>query len=181
MSKTILEIALTVDGFVAGPNDEQDWLEGFGDLSEFGFDEFISGIGAIIIGKRSYDLGIKQGWFRGDTYGNSPVFVLCNEAPQDAPSDADFRFVTSGIDDLYHQACEAAAEKNVYVFGGPNLVQQLLEKSLLDEIRINYIPILIGKGIPLFSNSTSTRKHLELIESKVFSGGLVRQHYRVAK
>jgi dihydrofolate reductase len=181
MSKTILEIALTVDGFVAGRNDEQDWLEGFGDLSEFGFDEFIAGTGAIIIGKRSYDLGVERGWFKGDSYGNSPIFVLCNEIPEKPSEDADFRFVTSGINELYDRAVEIAGEKNVYVFGGPNLVQQLLSGNLLDEMRLNYVPILLGEGITLFSNGGEARRQLELIQTKQFSSGLTRLHYRVVK
>lgn len=181
MSKTILEIALTVDGFVAGPYDEQDWLEGFGDLSEFGFDEFIAGVGAIIIGKRSYDLGIEQGWFKGGTYGDSPVFVICNDIPKETSNDADFRFVTSGIEDLHHQALEAAGDKNIYVFGGPNLVRQLLDKNLLDEMRLNYVPVLLGRGISLFESNSDARKLLELIETKQFSNGLSRLHYRILK
>jgi len=181
MSKTILEIALTTDGFVAGQNDEQDWLEGFDNLSEFGFDEFIANTGAIIMGKRSYDLGVKRGWFKGDSYGDSPILVICNEIPQVPSQDADFRFVTSGVDELYDRAIEAAGEKNVYVFGGPNLVQQLLDKGLLDEMRLNYVPILLGKGIPLFSNDSKTRHQLELIQTKQFSNGLSRLHYRVVK
>lgn len=181
MSKTILEIAITVDGFVAGLNDEQDWLDGFGDLSEFGFDEFIADTGAIIMGKRSYDLGVERGWFEGDSYGDSPILVVCSEIPQEPSRDADFRFVTSGIDELYDRAIEAAGEKNVYVFGGPNLVQQLLDRDLLDELRLNYVPILLGEGIPLFSNDSKTRHKLELIQAKQFSGGLSRLHYRVVK
>ena len=181
MSKTILEIAITVDGFVAGLNDEQDWLDGFGDLSEFGFDEFIADTGAIIMGKRSSDLGVERGWFKGDSYGNSPILVICNEIPQEPSQDADFRFVTSGIDELYNRAIEAAGEKNVYVFGGPNLVQQLLDKGHLDEMRLNYVPVLLGEGIPLFSTGTKTRHQLELIQAKQFSGGLSRLHYRVVK
>lgn len=181
MSKTILEIALTVDGFVAGLDDQQNWLEGFGDLSEFGFEEFIAGVGAIIIGKRSYDLGIEQGWFKGDTYGDSPIFVICHDIPKEASTDADFRFVTSGIEDLYHKALEVAGDKNIYVFGGPSLVQQLLDKNLLDEMRLNYVPVLLGRGISLFSNNIDTRKRLELIEAKQFSSGLLRMHYSVVK
>lgn len=181
MSKTILEIAITVDGFVAGLNDEQKWLEGFGDLSEFGFDEFIAETGAIVIGKRSYDLGVDQGWFKSNTYGKSPIFVMCSEPPKNPPDDADFRFVTSGINDLYKLALEAAGNKNIYVFGGPNLVQQLIDKNLLDEMRLNYVPALIGQGIPLFSGNSNARKQLELIETRQFSKGLTRLHYRVLK
>lgn len=181
MSKTILEIAITVDGFVAGLNDEQDWLEGFGNLSEFGFDEFIAEIGAIIIGKRSYDLGVDQGWFKSGVYGESPIFVICKAPPKNPSNDADFRFVTSGINDLYNLALQAAGDKNIYVFGGSNLVQQLIDKNLLDEIRLNFVPVLIGQGIPLFSGKVNAKKQLELIEAKQFSKGLTRLHYRVLK
>lgn len=181
MSKTILEIAITVDGFVAGLNDEQDWLEGFGDLSEFGFDEFIAETGAIIIGKRSYDLGVDQGWFKSGTYGESPIFVICSELPKNPSNDADFRFITSGVNDLHKQAFEVAGDKNIYAFGGPNLVQQLIDKNLLDEMRLNLVPALIGRGIPLFSGNDNNRRQLELIETKQFSSGLTRLHYRVVK
>lgn len=181
MTKTVLEIALTVDGFIAGPNDEQHWLEGFEDTSEFGFDEFIADTGAIIMGKRSYDLGINQGWFKGTTYGALPIFVICNKIPNNPSNDADFRFVTTGIDDLCYQARVVAGDKNTYVFGGASLVQQLIDKNLLDEMRLNYVPVLLGRGIPLFSNNRTASNQLELIAAKQFSKGLTRLHYRVLK
>lgn len=169
MTKAILEIALSADCYVAGLHDEQDWLEQFDDPSEFGFDKFLLTIGALVVGMRSYELGIERGWFKNEVYGPSPIFIVCKEAPESPSADADFRFVTDGIERAYQQAVEAAGEKNVYVFGGPSIVQQFLEKNLLDEMHLHYIPVLLGQGIPLFANMSERRIQLERFDVKAFS------------
>lgn len=181
MAKTILEIALSVDGYVAGLHDEQDWLEQFDDPSEFGFDTFIPTVGALVVGMRSYEIGIERGWFKNEAYGPSPIFIVCNEVPEQPSADADFRFVTTGIEDAYRQAAEAAGEKVVYVFGGPSIVQQFLEKGLLDEMHLHYVPVLLGQGIPLFANMQERRIQLERLEVKAFAKGLSSIYYKVLK
>jgi dihydrofolate reductase len=181
MTKSILEIAISVDGYAAGLHDEQDWLEQFDDTSEYGFDTFVPTVGALIIGMRSYSLGIERGWFKNNAYGPSPIFVVCKERPDVASADADFHFVTSGIEDAYQQASEAAGDKNIYVFGGPSIVQQLLEKNLLDEIHLTFVPIILGQGIPLFANMRERRIQLECIDVKTFSKGLASVHYKVIR
>lgn len=180
MTKTIVEIAVTVDGFVAGLHDEQDWLEGFEDLSELGFDAFIAGVGAIVVGMRSYKLGVERGWFKGNTYGPSPIFVVCKTPPQNPSTDADFRFVTTGIEDAHRQAAQAAGDKNIYIFGGPNIIQQFLEKNLLDELRLSVVPVLLGQGIPLFAHMQERRQKLERVDVKVFSNGLTSLVYKIS-
>jgi dihydrofolate reductase len=57
------------------------------------------------------------------------AIVVCQEQPENPSADADFRFVTGGIEEAYRQATEAAGDKNIYVFGGPSIVQQFLEKN----------------------------------------------------
>lgn len=179
MTKAILEIALSADGYVAGLHDEQDWLEQFDDPSEFGFDTFIPTVGAIVVGMRSYEIGVERGWFKDQAYGPSPLFVVCSAQPENPSADADFRFITSGIEDAYHQAAEAASEKNVYVFGGPSIVQQFLEKGLLDEMHLHYVPVMLGQGIPLFANMQERRIQLERLEVKAFAKGLSSIYYKV--
>ncbi|HSD56303.1 MAG TPA: dihydrofolate reductase family protein [Candidatus Saccharimonadales bacterium] len=181
MTKSILEIAISVDGYVAGLHDEQDWLEQFDDPSEFGFDTFIPTVGALVIGMRSYSLGVERGWFKDDAYGPSPIFVVCKERPEVTSTDADFRFVTGGIEDAYQQASEAAGNKNIYVFGGPSIVQQFLENDLLDEIHLAFVPILLGQGIPLFASMHERRIQLECVNVKAFSKGLASVHYKVIR
>lgn len=181
MAKAILEIALSADGYVAGLHDEQDWLEQFDDPSEFGFDTFIPTVGSLVVGMRSYELGIERGWFKDQAYGPSPIFVVCNEKPESPSTDGDFRFVTTGVEDAYHQAAEAAGEKNIFVFGGPNIVQQFLEKNLLDEMHLHYVPIMLGQGIPLFAHMQERRIQLERLDLKAFPKGLSSIYYRVVK
>lgn len=181
MSKTVLEIALSVDGYVAGLHDEQDWLEQFDDPAEFGFDTFLPTIGAIVVGMRSYELGVERGWFKDQAYGPSPIFVICKEKPATVSQDAVFRFVTDGIESAYNQAMQAADGKDVYVFGGPSIVQQFLEKDLLDELHLHFVPVMLGQGIPLFANMRERRIQLERLDAKVFSKGLTSLYYKVSK
>ncbi|HJP81480.1 MAG TPA: dihydrofolate reductase family protein [Candidatus Saccharimonadales bacterium] len=181
MGKTILEIAVSVDGYVAGLHDEQDWLDDFADLSELGFDTFIASVGVIMVGMRSYQLGVERGWFKGQVYGSSPIIVVCKEMPENPSTDADFRFVTSGIQDAHGRALKIAGEKNIYVFGGPSIAQQLIDLDLLDELRLSIVPVLLGQGIPLFAHLRERRIRLERIDVRAFSRGLTSLIYRVVK
>lgn len=181
--KVILNIAISLDGYVANLDDGIDWLESYDDLSEYGFDEFIAGIGAIVMGKRSYDIGVKSGWFEGKPYGPSSVFVVCEEKPLTVPSPdlGDFVFIESGIEATYEAARHAAGEKNIYLFGGPSIVQQSLNLGLVDEMQLSIVPVLLGKGISLFANLEERRIQLERTDIKPFSKGLTAIHYRVIK
>lgn len=181
MAKAILEIALSADGYVAGLHDEQDWLDQFDNPNEFGFDKFIPTVGSLVVGMRSYELGVERGWFKNEAYSPSPIFVVCKEAPSDPSADADFHFVTGGIEEAYHQAAKTAGEKNIYVFGGPNIVQQFLEKNLLDEMHLHYVPVLLGQGIPLFANTSERRIQLKRLDVKAYPKGLSSIYYRVLK
>ncbi len=179
--KVILNIATSLDGYVANLDDGIDWLEPYDDLSEYGFDEFIAGVGAIIMGKRSYDIGIRNDWFEGKPYGPSPIFVICTEKPSTQPGSelGDFVFIDEGVEAAFEAARSAAGEKNIYLFGGPSIVQQSLNLGLVDEMQLSIVPVLLGKGIPLFSNLEERRINLERTDIKSFSKGLTSIHYRV--
>lgn len=181
--KVILDIVMSLDGYVASSDDTVDWLEGYDNMSEYGFDEFIAGVGAIIMGKRSYELGIHHGWFEGQPYGNSPIFVICHKKPSEVPEQYlnQFIFITDGIEAAFKAARVAAVGNNIYLFGGPSIIQQSLNLDLVDELRISIVPIILGKGIPLFNNLDERQIRLELLENKVFSKGLTALYYKVLK
>ncbi len=188
MAKAVLNLIMTFDGYVAGPHDEIDWIGASaaanaksGDASS-GWDmsAFTSKVGAIIVGNRSYELGVQQGWFKEQAYGPSPIFVLCEKAPEDPSKDADFRFVTDGIDAIHQQAVEAAGDKWVYLFGGPSVFQQFLNKDLVDEMHLTIAPILIGKGIRLFDNLTERHILLENLKTTE-KQGMIEVIYRIVK
>ncbi len=187
MAKTVLNLIMTFDGYVAGSHDEIDWIASSSvsnaskDSSKWDFSEFTSKVGAIIVGWRSYELGIEQGWFKNETYGPSPIFVLCESAPEKPSADADFHFITDGIEAVYKQASKAAREKWIYLFGGPNVFQQFLNKDLVDEMRITIAPILIGKGIRLFENLTERHVRLDRLKVADYPNGMIEVHYRIVK
>lgn len=181
MAKIILNLAISLDGFAAGTHDEIDWMAQYDNPSEFGFDTFLPTIGAIIVGQRSYEIGVEQGWFKDETYGPSPIFVVCKKAPAKPSQDADFHFVTGGIDEAYRNASEAAGHKNVYLFGGPGVIQQFINKDLVDELHISIVPVLLGQGIPLFANLRERRIQLERLHVTAFARGLTTIQYGVVR
>jgi dihydrofolate reductase len=183
-SKTILNLVMTFDGYVAGMHDEMDWLDKIHKRTtgaEWDFGEFISKVGAIIVGKRSYELGITHGWFKQETYGPSPIFVVCRSIPENPSHDSDFRFVTTGIKETHKKASAVAGNRSIYLFGGPNLFQQFLNEDLVDELRITIAPILIGTGIRLFDNLTERHVELEKISVIDHPNGMIETAYRIMR
>jgi dihydrofolate reductase len=185
MGKTVLYILLTYDGFIAGEKDEIDWIDKVTKRNsgggEFDFTSFTSKLGAIITGKRSYKLGIEHGWFKNNAYGPSPIFVLCKDVPENKSDDADFKYVTTGIENAYQQANETAGDKWIYLFGGADVFQQFLNDDLIDEMHITIAPILIGKGIRLFDNLLERHVELDIYEVKHHSNGMIETKSRILK
>jgi dihydrofolate reductase len=179
--KVILNIAISLDGYVASSDDAIKWLEPYDNLSEYGFGDFISGIGAIIMGNRSYEIGIKNDWFKDSPYGPSSIFVVSSKEQPENQTVTSFIFVKDGIEKAYELASLAARDKNIYLFGGPNAVQQFINMDLLDEIHLSIAPVILGAGIPLFANLDERNIELERTDVKSYSDGLTSIHFKVIK
>ncbi len=105
------------------------------------FDELRGETGAMISGRRLYD--ITYGWSGSHPFAGIPVFVVTHAAPAAVPDGATpFTFVTEGIANAVARAQLAAGGKSVYVIGGASIDQQLLAAGLVDELRIDVIPIM---------------------------------------
>ena len=116
----------------------------------------------MIAGKRLYD--IVNGWNGSHPFGGIPVFVVTRSAPAEVPAGATpFTFVTDGIASAVAQAREAAAGKILYVVGGASVDQQLLAAGLADELRIDVVPVLLGRGIRLLGELSPAPIELEQI------------------
>jgi dihydrofolate reductase len=176
MSKTVLYIATSFDGYIAGPNDEVDWMNRYANV-EYGFNDFLAGVGAIIMGRRSYDVGIEQNWFSQYNYG-SPILVLTRSAPESPSKDGDFTFVTDGIEAAHKQATAKAGDKNIWIFGGASIAQQYAQMGLIDEIVMGLVPTILGDGKRLFEH-VGKRIELRLIDAKKYEQDLMMLHYAV--
>jgi len=138
-------IACSLDAFVAGPNDELDWLEG-PDGAEDTCTLFFKGIGAVLMGRRAYDVVSS---FEGDwPYGDTSIIMATNQPLQMAkPSVLGYQ---GTIEELVAKAKTMSEAGDVYVDGG-NLIRQTLDAGLVDGITLTLIPIVLGHGISLFS------------------------------
>lgn len=166
MSKVISGITMSLDGFVTGPNVTREqqlgdggevlhrWLEE-PDPRDL---EVLSGKGerggAILMGRRSYDLAEGDGgWGDGGPAGSLPCFVLTHSAPppETVRAPSVFTFVTDGIQSAVEQA-KAAAGDDVVGVHGASAAQQCLAAGLMDEIQIHLAPVLLGSGTRLFEH-----------------------------
>lgn len=152
---------MSLDGYIAGLNDgPQNGLgENGGDIMSWdntkrplAIKAREGKIGAMISGRRTYDNA--NGWNGTHDLNNGiPVFVLTESAPQSVPQgNTPFTFVTDGIESAVRQAKEAAGDKVVYVIGGANVIQQLLNNKLADELHVHIAPIFVGGGVRLFAD-----------------------------
>jgi dihydrofolate reductase len=154
MGIVLANTAISLDGFIAGPNHEMDWVFDHHFLPEGPIDiieELIATTGAILSGRRSYDVG--EGSSRGETsaaFGgrwSGPEFVLTHRpTPDPRPG---LTFLSEDIRQAVATARAAAGAKNLLVLGA-NVTQQCLEADLVDEILLFQLPVLLGDGIRLF-------------------------------
>lgn len=185
MGKVLLDMAITLDGFIGGRNGEHhgiyDWYfaerDGTNDGDQQIVDELQHGLGAIIMGRNTYGNGDDG----DDNPYKMPHFVVTHQPPAQLPNGStEYIFVTDGIESALRQAQARAGVKEIAIAGGADLAQQYLEAGLIDEIQVHIAPILIGDGLRLFDLALSTPLKLEktrLIESPT----VTHIRYRVLK
>ena len=181
MAIVFLDLAVSLDGFISGPNDDDGGLHNwyFSDTgkSQQILDELQNNIGAMILGKKSF--GILPDGF--DTPYKVPHFVLSHESRATISRDGmQFIFVSEGIEKALEQAKAAAGDKDVCIAGGANTAQQFLRAGSLDEIQIHLVPVLLGDGLRLFENLRTD--HFELERTRIIEAPLATHiRYRVKK
>jgi dihydrofolate reductase len=162
MSKVILDMAMSLDGFVGTVDGRDGGLHGyfFSPSTETAtvMREAIASTGAIIMGRRSYDLGAQHDGFADSPY-TAAQFVVTHEVPTQVARGAEaFVFVTGGIESALEQAQLAAADRDVVIGGGPNVAQQFLKAGLIDELYLHVPPKVLGNGMRLFDLSEQQLK-----------------------
>jgi dihydrofolate reductase len=185
MGKVVFDISMSLDGYVAGPDDGpelglgeggerlHEWVYGLASWREpHGLEggetnassevmEEMASSGAVIVGKRMFDNA--HGWGDEPPF-HKPVFVLTHTAREPlTKSDTTFTFVTDGIESAVEQAKSAAGDKDVSIGGGASTIQQALKAGLVDEARLTFSPVLLGGGVPLFEGLGPEDAELELV------------------
>ena len=137
---------------------------------EFTFDRHDT----FLVGRKTFDYA---GHWDGDHHG-VPIFVPTRVTPSE-PDSAWVNYVTDGVESAMRQAKAAAGDADVMVHGA-DLTQSLLRAGLLDELEISLVPVLMGRGRPLFADLGAEPRDLEL--TRVLEApGVIHLHYRVVR
>lgn len=169
-------IAQSLDGFIAGEDDDISWLPAPEDPTEdFGFGAFLSEIGCLLMGRRTYDVVAGFGpevW----AYGDTPVHVWTRRPlTADRPT---VQAVGGRIEAAVADARAAAGDRDVYLDGGA-LIRAALDAGLVDELTVTTVPVVLGRGRPLFAG-VAQRQALTLAEAAPIGLGMVKATYTVA-
>ena len=204
MGKVSVGLTMSLDGFIAGPNDGPEAPLGEGGERLFEWyssgdteyrlpgtemvfrissqsaellSEVESSMGAFVTGRRTFD--ITNGWGGNPPLG-VPTFVVTHTVPQEwVYEGSPFTFVTDGVESAVEQAKTVAGDKGVAV-GAASIAQQCIRAGLLDEVTVNLVPVLLGEGVRLFDHLGPTP--IELESTGVIEGsGVTHLTFRVVK
>lgn len=171
--KLILYIACSLDGYIAKPNDNLDFLnivqrEG----EDYGYGEFIASVDTVILGRKTYDWVVGHGY--GFPHADKESYIITR---QSKPREGNLIFYNGDLRKLLFDL-KSKSGKNIFCDGGAEIVNLLLMDKLFDEMIISIIPILVGKGVRLFKDDRP-EEELGLVSVKNFDSGLVQLHYRI--
>ncbi len=170
MRKIVAGFAISLDGFIAGPNNEYDWI-----LidKEIDFAEQMKRFDTYFLGRKTYELTKGMG---GNSMGKSKVYIFSNTLIE---VEKKYHLVKGNVKETVSQIKKEKG-KDIAVFGGGELLTSLLNLDLVDEISLAIIPVLLGKGIP-FVREINKKLSLTLIGSKIYSNGTAQLTYTLNK
>ena len=180
MRKIILDVAVSLDGLIEGPNGEYDWF--FTD-QDYGLTDFANSVDAVFYGRKSYELFGRQ---IPDTVTsdeerkfwnlilNKKTYVFSRTLKAvDAPA----TIIRGNIEEAVNKI-KAEPGKDIWLYGGASLVTTLVNLGFVDEFRLAVHPIILGAGKPLFMDIRK-RVGLKLIDTKQYATGLVMLRYQL--
>ncbi len=171
MSKVIIYIAASLDGYIARKNDDISWLDAYQKVGEdYGYANFIKTIGTAIMGARTYAQSLKH----PERMLKMKTYVLSHKQ-MPVQDGFDVTFYKGNLKKLVEKI-KTENEKDIWIVGGGKVVSSFLNEGLVDEVLHFVVPVLIGNGIPLYSTSLKETKFM-LLESKKYKSGIVKLHY----
>lgn len=171
MRKIILNVAVSLDGFIEDANGQYDWC--FTD-QDYGMTDFMNSIDAILFGRKSYELVMKEDY--AAHYKNYEQYVFSTTLQE---LNKDNNAILVNTDALsFIQTLKTKPGKKIWLFGGANLTSFCMQHQLIDELMLSVHPVLLGSGKPLFEN-LAKRTSLQLTNAVTFSSGLVQLYYDI--
>jgi dihydrofolate reductase len=175
MATVFAGMAASLDGFVQSASGDLAWLnDAMAPGEDYGFADTAARTGAYVVGATTYrEMGGAGG------IGGVPTWVVTHDAG--LPTGRGVRRFSGDLTDLVPTVrSEIDPGRDICVFGGGQLVTQLLELGLVDELAVSVVPVVLGGGVRFFGPLTSSTK-LELVECRPFPSGIVLLYYRVRR
>jgi len=165
MRKVILQVAVSLDGFIEGPKGEYDWC-----LPPPGreMNEFLKRIDALFLGRKSFEM------IGSKAFGKKKNYVFSNTLKK---SSGETEIISGDIGSQVRRI-KAMEGKDIWLFGGASLTTSLMNEGLVDGLELAVHPILLGSGKPLFQGIKG-RVKTKLIDVKTYPSGLVMLNYSV--
>ena len=180
----LLDMAVSVDGFVSGPDGDDgglyDWYVEPSDASRPVVEALVAETGAIVIGRGVFGRGDDAaGW--DETPYAVPHFVVTHRPPRVRPAGpVEFVFVTDGLRSAVDRAREAAGDRYATIGGGADVARQALAAGLVDEVQLHVVAVLLGDGLPLFGRTGAGGWALRTLRI-VDAPGVTHHRYRVER
>lgn len=168
MPRVVLFIATSLDGYIASPDGTVDWL--FHD-ADYGYTEFMASVDAVVMGRKTWE---QTRTFEDVPFAGKQVLVFSRS--QSYANESRIRFVEGDPATTINET-QSTITKDIWLVGGGDLIQQFIQGNLIDEFRLFVHPILLGEGIPLFTQK-SQRTNLTFVGSQSFPSGLMELKYR---
>jgi dihydrofolate reductase len=162
-------IASSLDGFIAGEDGDLSWLPEGPDVEDHGYGAFFAEMAAMLIGRGTYDTAAAFGEW---PYGETPVFVATSRPLE--PAAPTVTAIAGEAPELL-AAVRAQVAGPIYLDGGA-LIRSFLDAGLVDELIVTVVPVILGRGIPLFAG-TARRHELRLVAATPYPSGLVQLRY----
>jgi dihydrofolate reductase len=171
-------VASSLDGFIADSDSGIDWLLDFGtDDLDAGYQRFLAGVGAIVMGSRTYEFLLSEGL--GEWPYSMPTVVLTHRELPVAVPGADIRFSSGAVADIAEELEALSGDAGVWVVGGGDVAAQFAEAGLLDTVIVTMMPVVLGSGTRLLPVDGSLQ--LDLMSSVSLAQGAVELSYAVTR
>lgn len=169
MRRVRYSVAMSLDGYIAGPKGEADWIT---IDPEFDFNQIFSQFDTILVGRRTFDGMVTAG--RTTMPGMKTVVFSRTLRQEDHPAVT----IVAAEHKAALVALKAGTGKDIWLFGGGLLFRSLAEEGLVDTVEVGIVPILLGAGVPLLPHPAK-RINLSLIAHRVYKTGSVSLEYAI--
>ena len=166
MRKLKLYIATTLDGYIAGPNGEIDWLKAGGDL-DYGYKKFYESIDTTLMGSSTYQVTLTVPEF---PYPDKTNYVFTRGTPP--PDTSHVRFISGDIA-AFVRSLKQESGTDIWLVGGGQVNTVMLNEGLIDEMTLTIFPLALGEGIPLFA-AGATRASFTTVGCETYETGLIQ-------